>query len=177
MNEGDIRQRVRQVTSKCFYPPAEVKEIAKSICMVDLGYTKYKVRETHAVGDNWPEKSFWESLDVHKLLQEKVPGVPKIIRFIDEGDWKYKFVEWMEGKDFIQLSEQYGSRKAVPVEYFYQFGQFMLKVKAFGWYGQDGYWGNPFYLSDRKTVVVCDYGIWSFSPNQRYEELFIEQFF
>lgn len=172
----DIAARVWSITNKYSAPPLEVRKVAKSVCMVDIGHTKFKVRETYTGAENWSVASFQESMEVHKMLQGKVYGVPKIIKFIDKEDWKYKFVEWMEGETFAQFCKRFGSNKDIPIEYFHQFGRFMWKVKQLGWYGQDGHWGNPFYRTDKKRVIVCDYGVWSFSRNQKYEEPFIDQF-
>jgi len=166
---------ILRVTTENFRVPYELKVIGREVCMVDLGDRKLKVRVSYKYDRKEREDSFLEMLEFHRILQEKIFGVPKVIKFIDDGIWKYKFVEWMEGKDFLQFAEQYGSRKLLPSDIFYSFGKFMYRVKKLGFYGHDHHWGNIFYRTDKKAVGLCDYGSWSLSSEQEWEEPFIEK--
>lgn len=166
--------RILRVTIENFGLPHEIKVIGREVCMVDLGYRKLKVRVSYKYDRKKREDSFLEILEFHKILQEKVFGVPEVIKFIDEGAWKYKFVEWMEGNDFVALAKQWNGLKLIPRRVFYSFGRFMLEVKKLEFYGKDTHWRNIFCRTDKKAIVLCDYGSWSLSQNIEEEKLFIE---
>ena len=121
---------------------------------------------------------FLEALIIHREIQEVIPEVPKILMYVDNEDWKFKFVEWIEGTPFKGGIKGYKfeSFQAIPEEHFYKFGQFMFKLRKLGVYGNDGQPAHALYRPDMDKVIFCDLGAWALSRHKATELRFLRRF-
>lgn len=172
-----ITRRIRKQALASFQrEPTDITKIGTEAYLVTFEKRLMKVRVSYAADTKRRGPSFLKALEIHRQLQEKFPEVPKIIKYVDRGTWKFKFVEWVEGETFYNISKRFGSFTEIPEGHFYKFGHFMFKVKKLGFYGKDGQSSHALYRPDMDMVIFCDLGTWSLSRDRRDEQGFLDRF-
>lgn len=175
--EAAITRRIRKQARASFQrEPTDITKIGTEAYLVTFGKKLMKVRVSYAADTKRRGPPFLIALDIHRQLQEKFPEVPKIIKYVDRGTWKFKFVEWVEGETFNNISKRLGSFTEIPEGLLYKFGYFMHKVKKLGIYGKDGQTSHALYRLDMDMVTFCDLGAWSLSRDRRNERVFLGRF-
>lgn len=156
----------------------KIVKIGTEAYLVQLRDRIVKVRVSYSKDTKKRGPEFLTALEIHRELQEVLSEVPKIISYVTDGSWKFKFVEWVEGMPFRggNKGNRFESLQFVPEGHFYKFGCFMFKLRKLGIYGNDGQPAHALYRPDMDKVIFCDLGTWALSRNKKTETRFLRRF-
>lgn len=176
--EEEIKEQIRIQTNKYFFKnPISINKIGTEAFLVIFMDGKLKVRPSYPEDPKQRGDYFHVPLGIHRTLQKHLPEMPKILKYIEVGKWKFKFIEWVEGENLHAMGVRLKGYRNIPKELFYKLGVFMGKLKKLGVYGQDGQLRHALYRSDMDTVVLCDFGASAFSNKERAEIEFLKKLF
>jgi hypothetical protein len=158
---------IRNILSK-HYNIIAAYPMASETCAMITKAGIFKIR--YAIG-NHSIDAFNNGIILHKKFLEMDPSLPKIIDVFSDGNVYCKVSEWTYGVDYNVLQRK---KLAIPPLYFKKFGLYLGTIRdMFGIYIADNSAYNIIYRIKEDDLVICDFGIRTFSS--RFNKLILDK--